>query len=209
MGIEVALALGLAAAGAGVNAYNTNKTLDRRDAAAADAIRNQGRLQREADTQVADQLAQLQGSSLEGDRAKRLAQFMETLTANRRGARGVDMGAELGSAAFRAANDAGSSAADQAALRTAGQLATIDAATMQRDREGQAYGRLATDLNLVQRKSAGQKWIDDLRAAAIRRNAGLDVLSGALSGAAGMVQPMGGGQPDIGPVVKERLVYGG
>ena len=52
MGIELALALGLAAAGAGVSAYNTNKTLKKQDAAAAQGIRNQAKLQREADART-------------------------------------------------------------------------------------------------------------------------------------------------------------
>lgn len=207
MGIELALALGLAAAGAGVSAYNTNKTLKKQDAAAAQGIRNQAKLQREADARVNEQVQQLEGSTMADERAKRLDEFMATLAANRGQARGIDAGT-LGSAAFQAANDAGVTRADTAAARTAGQLATADAATMQRIGEGVSYGRLATDLGLTQRRASGQQFLDDLRLRRIRRNPGLDVLAGALSGAAGMAPAMAGaGGADIGPVVKEPLVY--
>lgn len=208
MGVDIAIALALAAAGAGVNAYNTNQTAKRQDAAAADSIRNQGRLQADADSRVAKEVEGMVGSTAADERAKRMDEFMTTLAASRKQARGIDAGTEFGSSAFQAANAERLAGADAAALRTAGQLATIDAAQLQREGEAMGYGRLATDLGLASRKSKGQAWVDELRARGIRRNAGLDILSGALTGASGAVGGLGGGggvDAGVGPVVREPL----
>lgn len=208
MGIETAIALALAVGAAGVSSYNTAKTANRQDAAAADSIRNQGRLQSEADSRVAKEVEGMVGSTAADERAKRMDDFMATLTGNRRQARGLELVPGMGGEAFQAANADRMAGADAAALRSAGQLATIDSAQMQREGEAMGYGRLATDLGLIGRKSKGQSWVDELRARNIRRSAGLDLLAGALSGASGAVGGMGGGggvDPGIGPVVRESI----
>lgn len=199
----------IAAVGAGVSAYNTDKTAKRQDSAAAQSIINQGHLQQKADQQVDQQIDQLQGSSMQDERENRLNEFMTTLAQNRRQSRGDDSTELFAGDAFKAANEGAIARADTATNRAAQQLATIDAAGLQRQGEATGYGHLATDIGLVGRQSSGQAWLDALRARQIRRSTGLDLTAGALQGVASSMGSGAGTGASTAGVTREQipLVY--
>jgi hypothetical protein len=172
MGAAIPYAVMLAAAGAQV--YNQNQAIRRQDQQAAQGIQQQGRLQRQADERVGQEISQLEASNAEGERAQRLGDYMDTLRRNARAAENVQGYGE----------------------RAAGLLSRIDAAGMQRQREGFGYGHLASDLGQIGRASAGDQFINDLRVRSIRRNPWVDMASGvAMSAAGGMVGRGGTDQP--------------
>ena len=192
MGAEIIVPLILSAASAGVSAYNTNKTAKKQDAALADSIRNQSKLQREQDARVNEEVGKLGNSTMEESRAKRMDQFMQQLGRNRQVATaGLTPG--VGGEAFKADAAAAANSVVAEGNESAGLLATIDAPGMQRQAEGTSFGHLATDTDLLKRRSQGQAFMDDLRLKAIRRNPWMDVLAGGLSGAGGAFAGMGGG----------------
>lgn len=190
--VAVGVGLALAVAGGAVSYNNTRNTQRRADDALATQIRNQTLKQRDADAKVNEQVQALEGSTAADERAQRLNDYMDTLRTNR-GKLESGLTPNIGSEAFRA--DAADTAAGvtQHAGDTAGLLSRIDAANLQRQGEGFAYGNLATDLGLISREARGQNWLDDLRVKrAAQRNAGQDALAAVLSGAGSAVGGMGG-----------------
>lgn len=191
--VAVGVGLALAATGAYVSYDNTKKTNRRADNALADQILNQSLKQREADRKVNDQVTELESSTSADERAKRLDDYMQTLR-DSRGKLESGLTPNIGSEAFR--KDAAGDAADvmQYAGDTAGLMARIDAANLQRQGEAFGYGNLATDLNLIGREAAGQNWLDELRVKrAARRNAGKDALAAFLGGAGSAIGSAGAG----------------
>lgn len=206
MGAEIIVPLLLAAGSAGVSAYNTSRTAKKQDSALADSIRNQSKLQREQDARVNEEVGKLGNSTMEESRQKRMGQFMQQLSRNRSAAV-TGNASGVGGDAFQSDIAAASDDVMTEAGKTADQLAAIDAPGMQRQAEGTSMGRLATDTELLKRRSQGQSFMDELRLKAIRRNPWLDFASGALSSSAGMFgggrAPASGtgyvGGPTVGP----------
>ena len=187
------IAMAAMAASAAANAVNTRNTARRQDAQAAQGIRSQADIQRRADAKVNEHVAELQGSNAEGERKQRMADYMAQLTRNRSSiAGGLQPG--IGGDAFQSDAQTALEGVDAKAMGDAGLLARMDAAGMQRQREGTAAGHLGTDIGMIGRESKGQQFIDDLRLRGIRRNGGLDLASGLL-GAAGSGMMMGGSNP--------------
>ena len=198
---STAIGLALAAAAAGGQYYNTTKTAERQDNQAAIGIRNQSRIQKEADAKVNDAVARLADSNAAAAKASRLEDYMNVLRRNRSTTQ-AGLTPVIGSDTFKtdaatAANDA-SSYAD----KTAGLMARMDAPGIQRQSEGFDYGNLATDLGMIGRESQGQNFLDQLKLRNIRRNAKIDLASGLLSAAAGGVA--GGG---AGTAAKQGTTY--
>lgn len=178
--------LALAAAAAGTQYYNTERTAKRQDNALAGSLREQGVKQREADAKVAAEVEKMKGSTAEASRQEAQAGYMDTL---RKGRSKLEAGLtpNIGGDAFRADSAAAAEGVQQFGADRAGLMARIDAPGMQRQDEAFGYGRLATDLGLIGRESRGQSFIDELRMKAIRRDAGLDALASFMGGAAGGV----------------------
>lgn len=215
-----ALALLATAGGAGLNAYNTNRTLSRQDASTAQGIREQSRIQQKADAQVAEQVKKLEGSRSADERAQRMGDYMKALVTARRKTEGGLQNPALGGAF----NEAGAAAARDLATKgttRADLMAGVDAPGMQRQGEAFDFGRLATDLSLIGRESEGQRFISDLRTRSIRRNPWIDVASSVLSGlgsgmagagsgaAAGGVKAMGNVDPYKANAMKALFGGGG
>jgi hypothetical protein len=197
--VAVGVGLALAAGGAYVSHENTVDTNRRTDNALAKQILNQSLKQREADRKVNEQVETLEGSTAADERAKRLDDYMQTLRASR-GNLESGLTPNIGSSAFRA--DAANDANDvmQYAGDTAGLMARIDAAGLQRQGEAFGYGNLATDLSLIGREAQGQNWLDELRVKrAARRNAGKDALAAFLGGAGSAVGSAGAGSSSSMP----------
>ena len=184
------IAMAALAASAAANAVNTRNTARRQDAQAAQGIRSQADIQRRADAKVNEHVAELQGSNAEGERKQRMADYMAQLTRNRSSiAGGLQPG--IGGDAFQSDAQTALEGVDAKAMGDAGLLARMDAAGMQRQREGTAAGHLGTDIGMIGRESKGQQFIDELRLRGIRRNGGLDLASGIL-GAIGSGMAGGG-----------------
>lgn len=182
----------LSAAGAGLQYKSTRDTAKREDSALAGQIANQSKRQREADAKVNEQVTDLEGSTSQDERAKRLDQYMQTLRTNR-GKLESGLTPAIGSAAFKA--DAAGDAADVQAHAgdTAGLMSRMDAGTLQRQGEAFGYGNLATDLSLIQNLARGDNFLDQLRVnRAGRRNAGMDAFGSFLGGVGGAVAGSGG-----------------
>lgn len=187
-------------ASAGVSAYNTNRTANKQDAAQAEAIRNQGRIQQQADSRVNEEVTKLEQSRSEDEKQQRMDQYMQQLS------RGRDkmlagFSPTVGSETFRQDNQRAAGQVEQYAGDNAGLMSRIDAPGMQRQGEAFGFGRLGTDLSLLGRESQGQNFIDQLRASRIRRNPWLDagasiiggIGSGMASGGYGMPPAQQGG----------------
>lgn len=181
---STAIGLALAAAAAGGQYYNTQHTAARQDQAATNAILNQSKIQKQADSAVNDEVAKLQGSNSADEAQTRLDDYMGVLRANRaRTENGLTP--NVGSTAFQTDAATRATGADEFAAKTAGLMARIDAPQMQRQGEAFSYGNLGTDLGLIGRQSQGQNFIDQLKLNAIRRNAKIDLASGLMSAAGG------------------------
>lgn len=180
----------MAAAAAG-QAYNTKQTAKRQDNQLAESIRSQSKLQREQDGRINEEVQKLGNSTMEDSRAKRMDQFMQQLGRNR-SSMTSGLTPQFGSDAFVADSGAAANNVMQEANGTAGLLAQIDAAGMQRQDEGTSFGRLATDTDLLKRRSQGQQFMDDIRLRAIRRNPNMDLAAGLLSAVGSSGMGMGG-----------------
>lgn len=182
------VAMAAMAAAAAMQAHNTAKTAKRQDNQLAESIRSQSKLQREQDARVNEEVQKLGNSTMEESRAKRMDQFMQQLGRNRAGVT-ASLTPQFGSDAFVADSNAAAEGVLAEAGDTAGLLARMDAPGMQRQGEANSFGHLATDTDLLKRRSQGQQFIDDIRLRAIRRNPYIDLGAGIL-GAVG--KGMGG-----------------
>lgn len=178
------LALGLAAASAGAQYYNTERTARKQDSALAESLRGQGQRQREADSKVAEEVGKIEGSTAEQARREALDGYVNALR-SRRGKIQAGLTPDFGSDRFREDAAAAAAGTEDYAQRNAALMSRIDAPAMQRQDEAFSQGRLATDLSLIGRESRGQSFIDDLRLRAIRRNPRIDLLAGLLGAGAG------------------------
>ena len=191
MATSTAIALAAAAAAAGGSYYNTQQTAKHQDEAAADSIRNQSLLQKQADAKVNDTVHDLQGSTSADAKAQRLDDYLNVLRANK-GKQEQGLTPNIGSQTFQTDSTVRAANSDDYAAKTAGLMARMDAPQIQRQNEGFGYGNLATDLNLVGRQAQGQSFLDQLRLNAIRRNAKIDLASSLLMSGAGAAYGAGG-----------------
>lgn len=179
----------MSAASAGVSAYGANKTAKRQDAALADSIRNQSRIQKQADARVNEEVANLKESRSSTDEAQRMNDYVKQL---QRGRQNMVSGLTNVTGGEAAQTDSAQAAQAAGALanQTAGFMAQQDAAGMQRQREGFDFGRLATDIGLIGRESSGQRYLDELRLRAIREDPKYGIMAGLIGGLGGAI---GGG----------------
>lgn len=189
---STAIALALAAASAGVGYYNTQSTLKKQDQQAALGIQNQSRIQQKADAKVQAEVDDLAKSRSEEHRREALDSYMQTLVANKSKLQ-QGLTPNFGSQTFQADSAKAAGGVQQYAADEAGLMARMDAPNDQRREEAYGYGKLGTDISLIGRESAGQRFLDELRLRAIRRNPGLDALSAFLGGAASSGIGSGGG----------------
>lgn len=180
------------AAAAGAQHYNTERTARRQDQQAAEGIRQQGRLQRDADARVGQEVESLAASNAADERRQRLEDYMTSLRRNQ-STMGEGLAPMIGSDAFREDSARGLADATSQTERTAGLMSRMDAPMMQRQGEAFGYGNLATDIGLIGRRSAGDAFINDLRLRGIRRNPWIDFGSQVAMNSAGAMGGGGGG----------------
>lgn len=179
-----------AALGTAATIYNTNRTAKKQDAALAQGIAQKAATQRKADQKIAAAVEQLGVSSPAAERQQTMAAFQDAL-------RGTEQQAAAGqtlgglSKAYDEATQAGSSRANQYVQGVAKALSAIDAAGLQRQREGFGTADLSTNLRILGREQEGQDFLSRLKAQSIRRNPWIDAFAGAAkaygSGAGGNV----------------------
>ena len=182
-GAEIGLLL--TAAGAGTQAINNNQALRRQDRQVAEGIRRQGRLQRESNERVNEQIDELAASTGQAERAERLAGFRDALRDVQGSTEGSLPGdAAVGNASRRFAERV-SQGANRVARNRAGQadrLSVIDAAADQRMNEGASRARAGADLSELSRRSRAEDFLTQLRVAQERPNEFVNLLGGLASG---------------------------
>lgn len=211
-----AIPYAIMAAATAAQVANSERTARKQDRQAAEGIRRQGRLQQQADERVNQQVSDLEGSSSQQARADRQAQYMDTLRRNRASLEG-GLTPGVGSETFRDDSARAVEGVHDFAGRSAGLMSRMDAPGMQRQQESFGYGRTATDLGMIGRESAGDRFLDELRLRAIRRNPWVDMASGiAMSTAGGMAgagdgwaQPVGNGGQGVSPISGVTVRGGG
>lgn len=180
-------------AAAGASAYNTQQTAKRQDNAAAEGIRKQAENQRRATANVNKTVEQVGKSSAEPDRMQAREQFL-TAIRQRAGQARQGMGATGLSSAYDQLAGSEAANAEQYALGQAGNLATIEGATRQRQREGNAFGDLGMNLDAMSGDVRGDQFLTGLRVNGIRRNPWIDAAAAAANGyASGSMYGVGGG----------------
>lgn len=214
-----AIPYAIMAAATAAQVANSERTARKQDQQAAQGIQRQGRLQRQADERVNQQISDLEGSSSQQARAERQAQYMDTLRRNRASLEG-GLTPGIGSETFRDDSARAVEGVHDFAGRSAGLLSRMDAPGMQRQDESFGYGRTATDLGMIGRESAGDRFLDELRIRAIRNNPWVDAASQAAmgyasgmgaqgGGAGGWAQPVGNGGQGVSPISGVTVRGGG
>jgi hypothetical protein len=152
--------------------------------AAEDVRRNQA-LNREAGARVSRQVEEFKRSTPQAEEATANAGFMDALRkAQIKGDGGI---AAPAAASSRFADEAGIAQTQGQAenKRTASQFARIDAPMYQRQREGRGVTDTGVDLSLLENRGAGQDFLSRLRMAMIQPDAGLAAGGQLLSGFGG------------------------
>lgn len=185
------VAVGIALAAAAASAYNTQRTARKQDQQIAAGIREKSRVQRQADKRITDELDQLQRSTSKDDQQGAVAQYQQAL-------RGTQQQAQAGQALaglsqeYDAATNAAQAQTGNYVSQVVDSLSRIDAAGLQRQREGMRVGELGTDLRVLGREAEGIDFLSNLRAQGVRRNPYLDALAAGLNAYGGGVGTAGG-----------------
>ena len=190
MGAELLVGLALSAASAGMNAYNTNKTINKQDKALATDIRNQGIKRREGEALTNAEIQKLSASTSADERKKKLSSYTDAIR-RKSGEATNGLLNGVGGDTFQA--DASSAAGDVLAYgnENADLMSRIDAPIDQRIGEANSFGNLGINLDTVAREAQGRHFLDQLRVNSIRRNPWMDAGSQVLNGLGGSM--IGGG----------------
>lgn len=192
MGVETAIMVGLAAAGAGAQYKAQDDMLKNQDREAAQGIRIQAEHQRQADQRIAQEIGSLEDSSPEAMQRQATDAFMEQLRRTRNQAHGEEsVGAT--SDAYNADSAQASSDIDAYGQNRAGVMGKINAAGLQRVAEGISRSRAGGDIDLIGRASNADNFMTQLRTQNIRANPWLMAGGQIMQGAAGGMASMGYG----------------
>ena len=180
----------LSAAGTGVGVVNQQGALRKQDKVAAQGIRKQQDLQREANARARGQVDEFSQSSPAGEQRQTLEAYMNALRATQPSAEG---GMEsMGAVNPRFAEQVSGQQADMAARSGADarNMSVIDAASLQRLREGQGINRAASDLGAIGRTSEAEDFLNRLRVSSVQPNPWIGAAGNIMQGA-GMMMGMG------------------
>jgi hypothetical protein len=182
----------LAAAGTGVDMYNTKRTTDRRDDIALAGLKKQGVHQRNADARITQELDAMEASSPEDERKASLDQYLTQLRSARATAQGPQGGP--GGGRFKEDSRTAKAGIDNFGQRVAGTVSRIGAAGKQRQGERVSAGRMAADVGGIGRNASGDAAVNRMKIDSVQLDPWLQGL-GAVLKAAGMaygVSGMGG-----------------
>lgn len=196
----VELGLLMTGVGAAATAINQNQALRRQDKELARGIIEQGRLDKEADARLRNEIADLERSGPEADRKIAMDAFRNALRENQDLAQGAVAGVPGASERFAENVEAGRAAITGRSQTRAQLLSRIDAPIRQRQKETLKLGRLGTDIDDVAQRSASADFLAKLRASQQRPNPFVDALGSFLTsfGASAAVGGgFGGGGTDV------------
>jgi hypothetical protein len=170
------------AIGVGVNQYNTNQTEKKTRNELSRQLANSAERDKQGKALVDATLAKQRASGPEAVQADSLDDYMSQL----RKTQGLASGglSQVGDVSDRYAEDATAANADifNTSAARADMLSRIDAPQLQRQDEGIAFGRLASDIGQLQSKAEGDRFLNDLRLRlASKRNAAMDAAGSALT----------------------------
>ena len=187
----------LTAVGGGTKAINQQVSLRRQDKTAAQGIREQSELQEGANVKLNEQIADIAGSTGEGERAQALEGFLNTLRENQdlTGAEADPLA--LGGQRFAERVAGGEAVTRKAGTERAGRLSVVDAAGRQRVGERGRVADTANALSEIQRQSRAADFITKLRIASKRPNPLINALGTTLQGAGSIVSLGAGGGPSL------------
>ena len=196
----VTIGLILSAAGGGASAVNTNQALRRQDKQAAEGIRRQGRIQSGASGRIDEQITDIAGSTGEGERAKSLEGFLNTLRASQESTEGALDPIAAANPRFAERVTGGKARIAERGTAEAGRLSRIDAPGFQRLAEAARVGRTGSDVREFGRQSTVEDFLTQLRVAGERPNEFVEALAGIAKGA-GSALTLGAGSgigvPDL------------
>lgn len=199
-GAEIGLIL--SAAGTATGAANQQRALRKQDRAAAQGLRSQGELQRQAANRATSELQDFSRSGPEGEQAASLDAYMNALRASQPSTEGSLPGVAMANPRY--AEDVADSrqrvGADSAAR--AGRASVIDAAGMQRLREGQGIGRASAEIGELGRQSNAEDYLTRLRVAGIQPNPWVGAAGQIMQGVGGAMamMPPGAAAPAATPM---------
>jgi hypothetical protein len=202
MGTEaIWIPIALAAAGAGVNQVNTNRTAKKRDRDIAQGIRDSSAQQQKADSAINENLDELSESRAAPFKDKLQDSFIQRIRANQAlGTDNIDSVGGTSDAFKRGSTKAKTGAIDYAGV-IADLLSSVDAAGNQRTAERKSSNNTGMDLLKFKRNSEQDSFLAQMRAARHRDNPLLAILGAGLSGAAvGGGFGGGGGVPAAAPI---------
>lgn len=186
------LGLVLAATGTGVNTYNQQRALSKQDKAAAQGIRQQSELQRQASGRTMQHVDEFARSDPSAEQAQSLDGFMNALRASQNSTEGSLR--PVAGANPRFAEDVAASrqGLGQESAARAGRMSAIDAPMLQRLRERQQFNTAATDIGELGRQSDATDFLTRLRVNSIQPNPWLGAAAGIMQGAGtGMAMGLG------------------
>jgi hypothetical protein len=173
-------AVAAAVIAAAASAYNTRRVAKKQDQEIAAGIREKSKVQRRADAKVNEELQQLEKSTSKGEQQSTMSQYQQAI-------RGTEAQAQAGQALAGLSKeyDAATGAATQQRQGYLGDvinsLSRIDAAGLQRQREGFSAADLGTNLRVMGREGQGIDFLANMRAQGVRRNPYIDALAAGLS----------------------------
>lgn len=179
-------ALALAALAAGATTVNTQQTAKRADREAAAGIRQQSNIQRDADARLRAEIGEIGKSDPEAERKESRDQFLQQLQRSRAQIDSSTADVSGASDEFRSDVDENAIKTQQLGRRVSDLLSRIDAPGLQRRGEAERFGRFATDLGGLGRRSSGENFLTQLRLRNVRRNPFLDAFAsfgGSFAGA--------------------------
>lgn len=207
-GAEVGLIL--AGAGTAAGAYNQDRALRKQDRAAAEGLRRQAEMQRQASGRAMQHIGEFAQSSPAAEQRQSADAYMNAIRAARPSTEG-SLQAGPGAAPARFAEDV-SAGRDLLATEGAGRasrMATIDAPMLQRLREGQQFNTAATDIGELERRSQAEDFLTRLRVSGIRPNPWVGAASSIARGVGGAMALMPAGAAAGTPVTAAAAAPGG
>lgn len=189
---STAIALALMAASTAATAYNAKQTGDKADNQAASGIRQQAANQAEVNSRLNKTIGDVGKSTLapvrDATTKNYLNQVQTSLAQANAGLNQRGISQQFDEMAGGAANDAKDYGDNAAKL-----LGTIDAAGMQRQNEGNQFGKLGQDLSIMEGNIKGDAFLNEMKMRGIKRNPYIDLAAGLMSSGAGAAASSGTG----------------
>lgn len=176
---------------------NDQAALGRQSKQAAEGVRRQGKIQREAGGRVNEQIADIAGSTGEPERAEALEGFLNALRTSQASTEGALDPIAAANPRFAEQVAGGRARIARTGTERAGRLARIDAPLRQRQREAGDIGRTTVDLTGLSRESDAEDFLTRLRIASEQPNAFIEALAGVGKGV-GSVLAL---KPPVGKIV--------